>query len=132
VEHAERFGLAQLHQLRGRVGRGTEESHCVLLTDDGGAAARLGRFARVADGFRIADLDLRERGMGELAGARQSGGLVLRHASLVTDADLLVAARRAAFELLAHDPGLRRPEHVGLRRRVERRYERGLELFRVG
>ncbi|HEX9581862.1 MAG TPA: ATP-dependent DNA helicase RecG [Gemmatimonadales bacterium] len=132
VEHAERFGLAQLHQLRGRVGRGTEESHCVLLTDDGGAAARLGRFARVADGFRIADLDLRERGMGELAGARQSGGLVLRHASLVTDADLLVAARRAAFELLAHDPGLRRPEHVGLCRRVERRYERGLELFRVG
>ena len=132
VEHAERFGLAQLHQLRGRVGRGTEESHCILLTDDAGAAARLRRFARLSDGFRIADLDLRERGMGELAGARQSGGLALRHASLVTDGDLLVAARRAAFDILAGDPGLRRPEHAGMRRRVERRYERGLELFRVG
>jgi ATP-dependent DNA helicase RecG len=132
IEHAERFGLAQLHQLRGRVGRGTRESHCILLTDEPAAAARLRRFAKLGDGFRIAELDLRERGMGELAGARQSGGLLLRHASLATDGDLLIAARRAAFELLARDPGLRRSEHAGIRRRIERRYERGLELFRVG
>ncbi|HWP37874.1 MAG TPA: ATP-dependent DNA helicase RecG, partial [Gemmatimonadales bacterium] len=132
IEHPERFGLAQLHQLRGRVGRGTEESHCILLTDDRAATKRLRQFARLTDGFRIADLDLKERGMGELAGRRQSGGIALRYANLAADGDLLVAARRAAFDLLEHDPALRRSEHEALRRRIERRYERGLELFRVG
>jgi ATP-dependent DNA helicase RecG len=132
IEHPERFGLAQLHQLRGRVGRGTEESHCILVTDDRAALPRLRRFARLSDGFRIADLDLKERGMGELAGSRQSGGVALRYANLATDGDLLVAARRGAFDLLERDPALRRPDHAPLRRRIERRYERGIELFRVG
>jgi ATP-dependent DNA helicase RecG len=132
IEHPERFGLAQLHQLRGRVGRGSEESHCILLTDDRPAAKRLRQFARLTDGFRIAELDLRERGMGELAGRRQSGGIPLRYANLATDGDLLVPARRAAFDLLERDPALRSPEHAPLRRRIERRYERGIELFGVG
>jgi ATP-dependent DNA helicase RecG len=132
VEHAERFGLAQLHQLRGRVGRGTEASHCILLTDDGSALDRLKRFARLTDGFKIAELDLEERGMGELVGVRQSGGLSLRFANLVTDGDLIAVARRAAVGMLERDPTLAAPQHQALRQRIERRYERGIELFRVG
>ena len=132
IEHPERFGLAQLHQLRGRVGRGAEESHCVLLTDDASARGRLRRFARTTDGFRIAELDLRERGMGELAGTRQAGGFALRFAEFERDGDLIDLARRAALDLVSSDPALSERRHVALRRRVERRYERGLELFRVG
>ncbi len=132
IEHAERFGLAQLHQLRGRVGRGSEASHCILISDDPAARRRLKRFARLADGFKIAELDLQERGMGELAGVRQSGGLALRFANLVTDADLVLAARRLALRLLERDPQLASAEFGELRRRIERRYQRGIELFRVG
>jgi ATP-dependent DNA helicase RecG len=132
IEHPERFGLAQLHQLRGRVGRGADESHCVLLTDAPGAAERLKAFARETDGFKIAELDLQERGMGELAGARQSGGIALRYTDLARDGDLVGAAREQARGMLDRDPTLQRPEHAGLRRRIERRYERGVELFQVG
>jgi ATP-dependent DNA helicase RecG len=132
IEHPERFGLAQLHQLRGRVGRGAAESHCVLLTDDASARERLRRFARTTDGFKIAELDLRERGMGELAGTRQAGGFSLRFAELERDADLIELARRAALDLVARDPTLSQRQQAGLRRRLERRYERGIELFRVG
>jgi ATP-dependent DNA helicase RecG len=132
IEHPERFGLAQLHQLRGRVGRGTEESHCVLLTDDFTAADRLRSFARTSDGFRIAELDLKERGIGELAGARQSGGFNLRYADLSRDADLIDRARGAALEIIEQDPELSRPAHAAVRSRIEKRYERGMELFRVG
>jgi ATP-dependent DNA helicase RecG len=132
IEHPERFGLAQLHQLRGRVGRGVEESHCILLCDEPAALPRLKRFARTQDGFKIADLDLKERGMGELAGKRQAGGFSLRYAQLDTDGDLVVAARGAALELIARDSTLSSPGHRPLRTRVERRYERGMELFRVG
>src|SRR5512134_121843 len=132
VEHPERFGLAQLHQLRGRIGRGAEESFCILLTDATGAAPRLKAFARETDGFRIAELDLQERGMGELAGARQSGGLTLRYTDLSRDGDLVRSAQQEARALLDRDPTLSSKEHLGLRRRIERRYERGVELFRVG
>ena len=132
IEHAERFGLAQLHQLRGRVGRGAAASHCILLSDAGGAAARLRAFTETTDGFRIAELDLRERGMGELTGARQSGGLSLRYANFATDLDLLEAARRGAGEIIARDPALERPEHAAYRASIVARYERGFELFRVG
>ncbi len=132
IEHAERFGLAQLHQLRGRVGRGSDASQCILLTDEPGALPRLKRFARVTDGFRIAELDLKERGMGELAGVRQSGGLGLRFADLVRDGDLIEIARRVAARILESDPTLAAAEHETLRKRIERRYERGIELFRVG
>jgi ATP-dependent DNA helicase RecG len=132
IEHPERFGLAQLHQLRGRVGRGAEESHCVLIADDPSARERLLRFARTSDGFRIAELDLKERGMGDLAGKRQAGGFALRFADLERDSDLVDRARRAALRLIAADPDLSKSPHTTLRRRIERRYRRGMELFRVG
>jgi ATP-dependent DNA helicase RecG len=132
IEHPERFGLAQLHQLRGRVGRGSAEGHCILLTDDYGATSRLKQFARTSDGFRIAELDLKERGIGELAGVRQSGGFNLRFADLAIDDDLVKAARRAALRIIGADPDLSSKAHAKLRARVGRRYARGMELFRIG
>jgi ATP-dependent DNA helicase RecG len=132
IEHGERFGLAQLHQLRGRVGRGAAASHCILLSDVPEAAARLQAFAETNDGFKIAALDLKERGMGELAGARQSGGVPLKYADLERDLPLLEAARHAAAELLARDPTLSDRPHAAYRTRLLERYERGFELFRVG
>jgi ATP-dependent DNA helicase RecG len=132
IEHPERFGLAQLHQLRGRVGRGGQESHCILLSDTAAGRARLRAFARTTDGFKIADLDLKERGMGELVGTRQAGGFALRFADLSQDEDLVLAARRAAMAIIGRDATLSRPEHAAVRARIERRYERGMELFRVG
>ena len=132
IEHAERFGLAQLHQLRGRVGRGAAASHCILLSDVPAATPRLQAFTETADGFKIAELDLRERGMGELTGARQSGGVPLRYANFETDLPLLEAARRAAAAIIARDPALAQPDHAAYRARIVARYERGFELFRVG
>ncbi len=132
IEHAERFGLAQLHQLRGRVGRGTAASHCILLSDSPEATSRLQAFCETTDGFKIAELDLHERGMGELTGARQSGGVPLRYANLETDLPLLDAARTAAAAIIATDPALERREHAAYRERIVTRYERGFELFRVG
>jgi len=132
IEHPERFGLAQLHQLRGRVGRGSAEGHCILLTDDYGAASRLKQFARTSDGFRIAELDLKERGIGELAGVRQSGGFNLRYADLAIDDDLVRAARQAALGIIHADPDLSNKANAKLRARVARRYARGMELFRIG
>jgi ATP-dependent DNA helicase RecG len=131
VEHPERFGLAQLHQLRGRIGRGEEESYCILLAD-GPALDRLHAFAATDDGFRIAELDLQERGMGDLIGARQSGGFELRHARLPDDAGLLSEARELAVRLIGSDPALQRVENQRLRERAVSRYPRAVELFRVG
>jgi len=132
IEHAERFGLAQLHQLRGRIGRGASAGHCILLSDSPEAAPRLQAFCETTDGFTIAELDLRERGMGELTGARQSGGVPLRYANLETDLALLEAARTAAAAMIGTDPALERREHAAYRERLVTRYERGFELFRVG
>src|SRR5205809_4649497 len=132
IEHAERFGLAQLHQLRGRVGRGSAASHCILLSDSPEAAPRLQAFCETTEGFKIAELDLHERGMGELTGARQSGGVPLRSANLETDLPLLDAARTAAAAIIAQDPALEKREHLVYRERIVTRYERGFELFRVG
>jgi len=131
VEHPDRFGLAQLHQLRGRIGRGPGGSYCILLAD-GSVPERLKAFAATEDGFRIAELDLAERGMGDLIGARQSGGVEVRHARLPDDSDLLSRARDLATELLAQDPALQRPENRALRERAVTRYPRAVELFRVG
>ncbi len=131
IEHPERFGLAQLHQLRGRVGRGVGESYCILMTT-GSVPERLKAFAATDDGFRIAELDLAERGMGDLIGARQAGGFEVLHARLPDDTDLLTRARDLAAELLGRDPALQRPEHRSLRDRAVARYPRAVELFRVG
>jgi ATP-dependent DNA helicase RecG len=131
IEHPDRFGLAQLHQLRGRVGRGGEASHCILLVD-GRVPARLKAFAATDDGFAIAELDLKERGMGDLIGQRQSGGFEIRHARLPDDQDLLGRARTFAQEVIAADPDLRRPANAAIRERALARYPRAVELFRVG
>jgi ATP-dependent DNA helicase RecG len=131
VEHPERFGLAQLHQLRGRVGRGVGGGYCILLADRA-VPDRLKAFAATEDGFRIAELDLAERGMGDLIGARQSGGFEVRHARLPDDTDLLTRARELAAEVLTRDPALQHAEHRALRERAVARYPRAVELFRVG
>jgi ATP-dependent DNA helicase RecG len=131
IEHPDRFGLAQLHQLRGRIGRGANESFCILLVD-GEAPDRLQGFAATQDGFKIAELDLAERGMGDLIGARQSGGFEVRHAQLPGDADLLGQARALATTIIAADPALQRRENQQLRERAVARYPRAVELFRVG
>jgi ATP-dependent DNA helicase RecG len=131
IEHPDRFGLAQLHQLRGRIGRGAAESYCILLVD-GPSPDRLQGFAGTLDGFKIAELDLAERGMGDLIGARQSGGFEVRHARLPDDADLLARARELATSLIASDPALQRKENQRVRERAVARYPRAVELFRVG
>ncbi|MDR3146608.1 MAG: ATP-dependent DNA helicase RecG, partial [Treponema sp.] len=114
VEHAERFGLSALHQLRGRVGRGSEQSYCFLvysddLTQDG--KTRLMVMLEHTDGFVIAEEDLKLRGPGQIAGVEQSGYLPLGFADPIRDADELEKARREAFAILERDPGLLLPEH---------------------
>ena len=133
IEHPERFGLSQLHQLRGRVGRGGEQSYCILLGDVGpDAAERLRLFVSTEDGFEIARADLRLRGMGDLFGERQSGEPTFRVADPLRDEELNLHAREAAERLLADDPELTHAEHQGLRQTLGSRYARSLELFRVG
>jgi ATP-dependent DNA helicase RecG len=103
IEHAERFGLSQLHQLRGRVGRGADQSYCVLLTGDkktSTAKERLGIMEETNDGFKIAEKDLEIRGQGEIFGTRQSGVQLFRLANIVRDIEILDNARRAAEILL--------------------------------
>jgi ATP-dependent DNA helicase RecG len=130
VENPERFGLAQLHQLRGRIGRGAEESHCILLAER--ESDRLRTFAATNDGFKIAELDLMERNQGDLLGQRQSGSADIRVARFPEDTDLLTLARDMAREILAADPGLERPAHVPLKSRALLRYPKAEALFRVG
>jgi ATP-dependent DNA helicase RecG len=122
VTHAERFGLASLHQLRGRVGRGSEQSYCFLiyeepLTDE--AKSRLKVMKENADGFAVAEEDLRIRGPGDLSGTRQAGYLRFRVADLGRDMELMLSARRAAFEILENDPGLIEAEHTPLREAID-------------
>src|SRR5439155_8714164 len=133
IEHPERFGLSQLHQLRGRVGRGGESSYCILLGDVGPDAwERLRIFAETDDGFEIARADLRLRGMGDLFGERQSGVPTFRVADPLRDEALGASARAAAARLLDRDPELTHADNAGLRRVLGERYRRSLELFRVG
>jgi ATP-dependent DNA helicase RecG len=133
VEHPERFGLSQLHQLRGRVGRGAEASYCILLGDVGDEAAeRLGVFVGTDDGFEIARADLRLRGMGNLFGEEQSGEATFKIADPIADEALNLKARAAAEMILDRDPDLASRENAGIRRVMGARYARALELFRVG
>ncbi|MDB4882412.1 MAG: ATP-dependent helicase RecG [Gemmatimonadetes bacterium] len=133
IEHPERFGLSQLHQLRGRVGRGAEASYCILLGDvSPDTKQRLDVFVGSDDGFEIAREDLRLRGMGDLFGERQSGVATFRVADPIRDELLNEQAREAADRLLAADPELVAPANVPLRRVMGERYSRSLELFRVG
>ncbi len=134
VEHAERFGLAQLHQLRGRVGRGSKRSLCVFIaeptTDD--AAQRMEAIAQTTNGFEIAEADLHIRGMGELIGARQSGLPPFRVADVERDGELLRMAKRDAEALIASDPRLQGDAHRLLRARLFKQYREALGLGDVG
>ena len=124
VEHAERFGLSQLHQLRGRVGRGRRRSVCLLMVEGGqgeDAAARLSVMERTNDGFRIAEEDLKIRGPGDFAGVRQSGIPDLVFSDIVRDARILARAREIADSLLEKDPELSLSEHAALKRWLESR-----------
>ncbi len=120
VLDAQRYGLAQLHQLRGRVGRGAAKSYCILVyPDDAGERERLEILTESTDGFRIADEDLRLRGPGQLAGTLQSGAAETRLGDLLRDFDVYRAAKAAAEAIVAQDPSLTRPEHAGLRAMLE-------------
>ena len=119
IDHADRFGLAQLHQLRGRVGRGAAASHCLLINDSRNPLARqrLEVLVRSTDGFEIAEMDLRLRGPGQVLGTRQSGLPDLALASLADDGSVLEEAREEAADILRDDPELK--AHVVLRRLLE-------------
>jgi len=122
VEHPERFGLSQLHQLRGRVGRSTLTSYCLLIYEGGGIETRqrLAIMEQSNDGFRIAEEDLRLRGPGDLIGLQQAGFMDLKLANLVRDTETLAAARRAALTLIEKDPELTKPSHAVIRAKLQR------------
>ena len=118
IESAERFGLSQLHQLRGRVGRGAEQSFCILMTShklSENAQARLKTMVKTSDGFEIAEVDLRLRGPGDLMGTQQSGVLNLRIADIIKDHEILKLARSYASQLLKSDPSLSSPVNLPIK-----------------
>jgi ATP-dependent DNA helicase RecG len=144
VEHAERFGLNQLHQLRGRIGRGVHQSYCILMTDekyldekkietreDAMAYRRLNLFVSTTDGFKIAEYDLMLRGPGEFFGAKQSGMPPLKLADLIKDRDLIIQARRSAFKIAERDPHLRESEDAILRETLLKNYKESLEFLKA-
>jgi ATP-dependent DNA helicase RecG len=125
IENAERFGLSQLHQLRGRVGRGAHKSFCVMVM--GYAVSEEARertliMEQTTDGFKIAEEDLKLRGPGEFLGTRQSGLPGFRMANLVRDTEILAEARDEAFDILKRDPKLTKPEHAALRKELLSKY----------
>jgi len=135
IEHADRFGLSQLHQLRGRVGRGSRQSTCFLCCSRGASAEALGRLRimeKEHNGFRIAQADLRLRGPGELLGTRQSGLADFRLANLIRDSQLLVAARQEALDWLARDPALKSASSRSLATILRQRWGKRLELGDIG
>ncbi|WP_022836452.1 ATP-dependent DNA helicase RecG [Salisaeta longa] len=136
IEHAERFGLSQLHQLRGRVGRSDQQSYCILMAgykQSAEAKQRLQAMARTNDGFEISEVDLKIRGAGDFFGTRQSGLPDLKIADITQDQDILEEARAAAQQIVAQDPQLRDPAHADIRTHFERYYvRRDLDFARVG
>ncbi len=134
IENASHFGLSQLHQLRGRVGRGRHPSHCVLISEanNEGAAARLRAMCDTSNGFDIAEMDLKLRGPGEFFGTRQHGLPEFKLADLTAELDLLQLARTDATDLLQSDPALRLPEHRALRGAVTEEFQDTLELAQIG
>jgi ATP-dependent DNA helicase RecG len=133
IEHAERFGLSQLHQLRGRIGRGANKSHCVLvgpgrMTDE--ARARLDTMVRTSDGFEIAETDLQLRGPGEFFGTRQSGTLGFHIANPLRDRELLELARREAFAIA--DTPSQKPALDRIVRALPAEWQRRYHLAKVG
>ena len=133
IEGADRFGLAQLHQLRGRIGRGEDKSYCLLFaeTDSDTAKSRLEMMTRSSDGFEIAEHDLRLRGPGELFSTRQHGLPDLKIANIVDDYKILVMARKNAFEMVRSDPMLTKPEHKNIRHTLVSKFGDSLGLADV-
>ena len=132
IEHAERYGLSQLQQLRGRIGRGEHASHCCLMVDDPDSSEKLGILAETTDGFRIAEADLKLRGPGQFLGTAQHGLPPLAIGDFSDDIDLLLEARHDAFKLVEADPRLARQAHRLLRAEIKTRYEGVLALASVG
>ncbi|MDH5541389.1 MAG: ATP-dependent DNA helicase RecG [Nitrospinota bacterium] len=135
VEHSERFGLAQLHQLRGRVGRGTERSYCLLAIEypiSDVARERLKVMTKTTDGFIIAEKDLELRGTGDILGTKQSGLPEFKMANLLRDFDILKNAKDEAFAVIGKDPTLKLPEHQPLRKEIERNWSERLLLGDIG
>lgn len=131
VENADRFGLSQLHQLRGRVGRGVHQSYCVLVSNNKNpeTRARLKALCATTDGFKIAEEDLKARGPGDFFGSRQHGLPQLHLADLSADMRLLSTAQRAAQDLLARDPDLTRPEHAVMWERIRQLFQENPDIF---
>jgi ATP-dependent DNA helicase RecG len=135
VEHAERFGLSQLHQLRGRIGRGRYPSKCILLAQyrsSEDAKVRLRAMEKTTNGFKIAEEDLALRGPGEFFGIRQSGLPDFRVAHIIRDTPILIEARKEAFQLIQEDPELVLPSHTGLRDVLIERWKGRMELATIG
>jgi ATP-dependent DNA helicase RecG len=121
IESAERFGLSQLHQLRGRVGRGNEESYCILMTKDKlseESKIRVDTMVKVSDGFKLAEVDLKLRGPGDMMGTRQSGVLKFKLADIIYDSEILNNARKSAYDLLEKDPRLIKKENYPIRHEI--------------
>ena len=134
VENAERFGLSQLHQLRGRIGRGGEKSYFIMISDAKGEAAgkRLKVICETDNGFKIADEDLKQRGYGDFFGKQQHGIPKFRLADIVTDIAVVKKARIAAFELIKNDPHLRLPANRLLRDKFMKDYAERLKFIETG
>ncbi|TVL99254.1 MAG: DNA helicase RecG [Candidatus Brocadia sp. WS118] len=134
IVHAERFGLSQLHQLRGRIGRGSEQSYCLLFGNPTSLVSkeRLKIMTRTSDGFKIAEMDFRLRGPGEFFGTRQHGLPELRISDLIKDFPILKKARSDAFELVSKDPQLTLDTHLRMRERVLETFKDRFELVNIG
>lgn len=133
IEEAQRFGLSQLHQLRGRVGRGSEQSHCILIAKhlDEVSRKRLNTMCQTTDGFKISEVDMEIRGPGEFFGTRQSGVLNFVLTDLNKDRDILDSARKMAFEIIESDPQLRMPEHKSIKNMFLSKYKDALYLMKI-
>ena len=121
IESAERFGLSQLHQLRGRVGRGNDESYCILMTKDKlseDSKLRIETMVKVSDGFKLAEVDLKLRGPGDMLGTRQSGMLKFKLADIIYDTEILNNARNSAIKILRNDPRLNNKENLPIRNEI--------------
>jgi ATP-dependent DNA helicase RecG len=134
IDNAERFGLSQLHQLRGRVGRGRHPSHCLLISDATGetAQARMAAMTQTTDGFEIAEMDLKLRGPGEFFGTRQHGLPEFKLADITSEMGLLQEAKEDALALLEADPRLTNPEHRHLRSALVEQLGETLALAQIG
>jgi len=134
IESAERFGLAQLHQLRGRVGRGAAQSYCVLMTKEGlskDSFMRMKTMTETNDGFKIAEVDLKLRGPGDITGTQQSGMLPMKIANLATDGRILQEARRSVVDLLEEDPSISKEKHLGIQKYLKKLMTEQVDWARI-